>query len=103
MHEDSIISDVLRGLDKEYKYQVYKITLICTKEELEERIKKDIDSGKRDKGSLLRSIERISLYNDMDTIKVDVGSNDVIKTVEIIKNIVGYVDEKTQLYGRENI
>lgn len=90
MHQDSIIEDILRRLDKDYEYQVYKITLMCSEEKLAERIKKDIDNGKRDKDSLSRSVERIPLYNDMDTIKVDVGSNDVLETVEIIKNIIGY-------------
>ena len=90
MHQESIIEDVLRKLDKNYEYQVYKITLMCSEEKLIERIKKDIDNGKRDKDSLSRGVERIPLYKDMDTIKVDVGSNDVLETVEIIKNIVGY-------------
>lgn len=90
MHQDSIIEDVLRRLDRKYEYQVYKITLMCSEEKLIERIKKDIDNGKRDKDSISRSVKRIPLYKDMDTIKVDVGNNDVLETVEIIKNIVGY-------------
>lgn len=90
MHEEAIISAVLSRLDEKHSYQLYKITLMCTKEELEARIRKDIKNEKRDIDSLNRSIERISLYNSMDTIKVDVGSNDALKTVEIIKEIVGY-------------
>ena len=90
MHQESIVSDVLNRLDDQYDYQVYKITLMCSEEELEKRITKDINDGKRDKDLLSRSIERIPLYHDMDTIKIDVGSNDIPETVRMIKNIVGY-------------
>ncbi len=93
MQQDAIISEVLRRLDKKHNYELYKITLMCSKEELETRIRKDIMENKRDIDSLNRSLERLPLYNNMDTIKVDVGSNDVQETVEIIKDIIGYQKE----------
>lgn len=92
MHQDAIIADILKRLDKKLEYQLYKITLMCSESELKHRIKKDIMAGIREEDSLLRSIEKLSLYDNMDTIKVDVGCNNIEQSVGIIKEIVGCRD-----------
>jgi len=92
MHQDAIISEILNRLDKNVEYQLYKITLVCSGSELEHRIRRDINAGIRDEDSLSRSLEKLSLYDSMDTIKVDVGCNDIEASVSIIKNMVGYHD-----------
>ncbi len=90
MHYESIISSVLEGLDIKSNFEVIKITLVCSEEELERRINKDIGAGLRDVDSLSRSIERLALYKDMDTIKVDVSGKKVVETVDRIKQLIGY-------------
>lgn len=68
MQQDAIISEVIRWLNIKHNYKLYKITLMCSKEELEARIRKDIKDNKRDMDSLNRNRERLSLYSNMDTI-----------------------------------
>ena len=50
------------------------ISLVCTKEALIKRLKKDIAAGIRTEDALLRSIERLPLYEKLNTVKVDVSA-----------------------------
>ena len=62
MHEQGIIDEILRKLDVG-KYQ----------EELERRIRKDIETGLRTEDVLERSKSRLPLYETLNTIKIDVS------------------------------
>lgn len=89
MHEQSIIDDLLSRLDlKDVK--VIAISLVCQKEALEKRIQKDIDQGIRKPDVLARSVERLEMYQKLNTYKIDVSN----KTIEeIVKEIIKVGDE----------
>ena len=89
MHEQSIIDDLLSHLDlKDVK--VISISLVCQKEALEKRIQKDIDQGIRKPDVLARSVERLEMYQKLNTYKIDVSN----KTIEeIVKEIIKVGDE----------
>lgn len=79
MHQQDIINSLLEKLDiKQCKVKV--ISLICDGETLKSRLQKDIDNGIRTADVIERSIERIPLYKELKTIKIDTTSKG-IKTV----------------------
>lgn len=89
MHEQSIIDDLLSRLDlKDVK--VIAISLVCQKEALEKRIQKDINQGIRKPDVLARSVERLEMYQKLNTYKIDVSN----KTIEeVVKEIIKVGDE----------
>ena len=89
MHEQSIIDDILSRLDLN-DVKVIAISLVCQKEALEKRIQKDIDQGIRKSDVLKRSIERMEMYQKLDTYKIDVS----YKTVEEVVNEIMKVGVK---------
>ena len=89
MHEQSIIDDILSRLDLN-DVKVIAISLVCQKEALEKRIQKDIDQGTRKPDVLARSVERLEMYQKLNTYKIDVSN----KTIEeIVKEIIKVGDE----------
>ena len=54
--------------------KIYPISLICSKEALREQIQKDIEAGIRTEDVISRSLQRIPLYENLDTIKIDVST-----------------------------
>ena len=89
MHEQSIIDDLLSCLDLN-DVKVIAISLVCQKEALEKRIQKDIDQGIRKPDVLARSVERLEMYQKLNTYKIDVSN----KTIEeIVKEIIKVGDE----------
>lgn len=87
MHEEYIIKQILDKL-KEFDFQLYKISLICTQEALEKRLNKDVVNGIRKTDVISRSIERISSYEKMDTVKIDVSNNTAEDTAKVIYSMV---------------
>lgn len=89
MHEQSIIDVLLSHLDlKDVK--VISISLVCQKEALEKRIQKDINQGIRKPDVLACSVERLEMYQKLNTYKIDVSN----KTIEeIVKEIIKVGDE----------
>lgn len=87
MHEEYIIKQILDKL-KEFDFQLYKISLICTPEALEKRLNKDVVNGIRKTDVISRSIERISSYEKMDTVKIDVSNNTAEDTAKVIYSMV---------------
>ena len=89
MHEQSIIDDLLSCLDLN-DVKVIAISLVCQKEALEKRIQKDIDQGIRKPVVLARIVERLEMYQILNTYKIDVSN----KTIEeIVKEIIKVGDE----------
>ena len=89
LHEQSIIDDILSRLDLN-DVKVIAISLVCQKEALEKRIQKDIDQGTRKPDVLARSVERLEMYQKLNTYKIDVSN----KTIEeIVKEIIKVGDE----------
>ena len=72
MHEQSIIDDILARLNTE-NCNLHLISLVCDKESLKNRLEKDIDKGVRTEDIINRSLERLKLYENLLTQKVDVS------------------------------
>lgn len=87
IQNDNIMKDVLSRIRVE-DIEVYKITLMCSKEELISRIENDVALGLRDEDNIKRSLERYDMYESMDTIKVDTTGKEVWKTINEIIEIV---------------
>ena len=64
------ILDKLNGFD----FELHKISLVCSEESLKNRLNIDVENGIRKTEIISRSIERISLYEKMDTVKIDVSN-----------------------------
>lgn len=87
IHTDEIMETILNKLIL-CNVDVYKISLICKKDELISRIEKDIKNGLRDSSNIERSLERLSLYNKMNTIKIDTTYKDLHTIVSEIKKLI---------------
>lgn len=84
---DEIMKSILDKLDLT-GIDVYRITLMCSREELERRIAGDIAKGIRDSGCLERSMSQYDLYKKMHTIKLN---TDGLTIDEIAENIINMV------------
>lgn len=84
-------------IDEEYIYDevikrlapidIYKITLMCSKETLSNRINQDIKTGLRDEDNLNRSLSKYQKYQDLNSIKIDTDNKQIdtiIKEIEVI-------------------
>ncbi|MBC5629613.1 AAA family ATPase [Clostridium sp. NSJ-6] len=87
IQSDDIMNEVLSRINTE-NVDVYKITLMCAKEELIRRIESDVRLGLRDNKNVERSLERYDMYKAMDTIKVDTTGKNIEKIVEEILGLV---------------
>ena len=81
MHEQSIIDCIMEKLDIE-NCKVKKISLIADEGNLRDRLTTDVTSGIRTADVINRSVARISMYQTLDTIKIDTNN----KTVQVIAN-----------------
>lgn len=72
MHQQAIIDDILSRLDTA-SCKVHSISLICSEQALRTRLQKDVTAGIRKEDVIQRSIERISLYEKLNTCKVNVS------------------------------
>lgn len=88
MHEQEIIDQIMSKLDVT-DCEVVIISLICGKEALKERLRKDVDAGIRTVETISRSFERVSLYERLDTVKVDVSS---LSPGQAAEKIMGLAD-----------
>ena len=87
MHQQEIMDELLSRLDTR-GCKVHLISLICNAEALRERLVKDIRAGIRTEDilgrSLERILERIPLYEKLNTVKVDVSNVTAEETAEFI-------------------
>ena len=86
MHQQSIIDSILEKLDTT-NCDVKCISLITDEINLRKRLTADVENGIRTADVIDRSVARISLYQTLDTIKIDTSN----RTVQMI------VDEIIQL------
>lgn len=83
IHKEEIfdlITDKLKGND----FELYKITLICTEDELERRMLID----NRDDELIKCSIERLKLYKSMNSIKIDTSNITIDETVNKVLEVL---------------
>ena len=83
MHQQDIINSLLEKLDLK-QCEVKVISLICDGETLKSRLQKDIDNGIRTADVIDRSIDRIPLYQGLNTIKIDTTSKSIDTVVNEI-------------------
>ncbi|MCI8321649.1 MAG: AAA family ATPase [Dorea sp.] len=76
MHEQSIIDDIIKELDTE-NCKVKKISLIADESSLRDRLTVDITCGIRTTDIIDRSVRRISMYQALDTVKIDTSDKTV--------------------------
>lgn len=89
MHEQSIIDHILSRIDVSLcDVQVY--SLLCREDVLKERRSKDIINEIRKEDILARTIARLSLYDCLDTIKVDVSELSIAEAVNRIYLQIGH-------------
>ena len=73
MHEQSIIDSILNRIDTE-NCIVKVISLVCDEDTLKKRIERDINEGIRTDRVIERCVERILLYQGLETIKIDTSN-----------------------------
>lgn len=83
MHEQSIIDTIISRLDKT-ECCIITISLVCNEEELKKRLMKDVNEGIRNYAILEKSIKRIPLYDQLDTVKINVDKKNPQEIVEEI-------------------
>ena len=85
MHEQSIINRIIKELDAS-ACKVIKISLITDEANLRNRLSSDIARGIRTSDVIDRSVGRIRMYQELDTVKIDT-SNKTIREIadEILK------------------
>ena len=86
MHRQKIINDILENLDIE-SCTVKVISLVCDEKSLKKRLQRDINKGIRSADVMDRSIGRLPMYQELNTIKIDTSH----KSIEAIaKEIICY-------------
>ena len=83
MHEQSIIDTILARLNPA-DCRVIPISLLCSKEKLVQRLEQDVATGVRTDDVIQRSVERIGLYQNLNTIKIDTSDKSVAAIVKEI-------------------
>lgn len=79
--------DILEGLYSrlaDLDFQFYKFTLMVTPKTLAERIQKDVENHVRTPDVLERSLQRLPLYEKMNTVKIDGNKISARKAAEEI-------------------
>ncbi|MBR5284890.1 MAG: AAA family ATPase [Clostridia bacterium] len=79
MHQQSIIDGILQKLDTR-NCRVQSISLMVDEDTLRQRLMKDVQQGTRTADVIDRSLPRIPMYRQLDTIKIDT----VGKTVQMV-------------------
>lgn len=86
MHEQTIIDDIISRVDT-LNCSAKCISLICNEETLARRIQKDVEAGFRNPDVAQRSLQRLPLYECLDTVKVDVSDISAAEAAGIISRL----------------
>ena len=86
MHQQSIIDGILSRLDTE-NCHVRSISLIADAASLTARPEKDVQAGLRAADVIRRSVARFPLYNELNTIKIDVSRMTAAEAADTIANL----------------
>lgn len=88
MHQETIMNSLLKKLNLT-NVEVYKITLSVSKEALTQRLKRAIENGERTSDVLQRSLDRLPLYQKMNTIHIDISNISPVQAAKKIIEIIG--------------
>lgn len=83
MHQQAILDQILRRLDLT-DVTVVPVSLVCSQEVLLQRLNQDVSAGLRQPDILLRSPQRLPLYDALDTHKIDTSYAAVPEIVQAI-------------------
>ena len=73
---------------KDCDFELYKISLVCSETALKSRLAIDVKNGVRKVDVIDRSLQRLNLYNNMDTVKINVSDINPKQTaIQIVKLI----------------
>ena len=86
MHQQAIIDSIIEKVDTK-NCDVKCISLLVDEKNLRERLTADIENGIRRRDVIERSVEKIALYQELNTIKIDTSNKTVQVIVEEIKAI----------------
>jgi AAA domain len=87
LHEQHILDGLLGALDLD-DCTTYCFSLVSTEQALSERLSHDIAAGKRKDDITERSVVRIPLYDELDTVKIDVST---ISPADAARRITGHM------------
>ena len=73
LHEQHILDDLMNAMNLN-DCTTHCFSLVCTEQALVERLNRDIVAGKRGSDITERSVPRISLYDKLDMVKIDVST-----------------------------
>jgi hypothetical protein len=73
LHKQYISDNLINALNLD-GCTTYCFSLVSTEQALVERLNRDIAAGKRSADITERSVARISLYDELDTVKIDVST-----------------------------
>jgi len=73
LHQQKILDDLIARLNHS-DCTIHCFSLVSSKQALSERLSCDIAEGKREPGSIERSVPSIPLYDALDTVKIDVST-----------------------------
>jgi cytidylate kinase len=91
LHQEWIIKDLIKRLDRT-DYELHVVTLMCSEKELRERLLKDVNLNVRDEEIINRSLDKLKLYESMDTQKIDVSHMSVDQVVASVEEMIGVND-----------
>lgn len=83
MHEQRILDEILAGIDGT-DCRIKAVSLVCEPGTLRARLEKDIAAGIRTQESISRSVERLALYEALDTIKIHTDHMSVQRVADAI-------------------
>ena len=83
MHQQAILDQILSRLDLT-GVTVVPVSLVCSREVLLQRLNQDVSAGLRQPDILLRSLQRLPLYDALDTHKIDTSCATVPEIVQAI-------------------
>ncbi len=83
MHIQSIIDEIIGNLDLS-ECNIKVISLVCDERTLRDRLEKDVANGIRKADVIERSIERIELYNELNSVKINTTGKSIDEICEEI-------------------
>lgn len=86
MHEQAIIDSIMERIDTKC-CNIKCISLIADENHLYSRLLKDISQGLRSMDSIEKSMERIPMYDKLNTIKIDTNCKTIQEIVDQIKKL----------------
>ena len=86
MHEQNIIDTLVGKIDTS-NCKVKTISLVCDETTLKKRLQGDVDSKIRTEDVIERSIARIPLYRELNTIKIDTTGKSIDQICNEIMNL----------------